>query len=399
MKIVQINATCGQGSTGKICVAVSELLSKNNIDNLLYYSVGKSDYPKGVKYANLAYTKTQALKSKVLGNYGFNSRTATKRLIKALKAFSPEVVHLHNLHAHNANLEMLFRFLKKEKIRVFWTFHDCWAFTAYCPYFDIVHCNRWQEECHSCPQRKRFSWFFDRSQKNFRRKRNMINGVDLTVITPSQWLKELVKLSFFKDVPIHVIHNGINLAVFKPRQSDFRERFGIRDKFILLGVANGWDARKGIADFNRLAEHLDQDRFQIVLVGVSDEGKASLSQNILALSKTCSQEALAQIYTAADLFVNPTREDNYPTVNIEALACGTPVLTYATGGSGEIPDESCGLSIPIGDEKALEEAILFIADQTPFSREACLTRAAFFDENERFSEVISLYEKHVLTVE
>ena len=378
------------GSTGKICVAVSELLTQREVDNTIFYTLGESKYPKGVKYSNLCYTKCQALFSRVFGNYGFNSRLITRRLIRQLKKLSPDIVHLHNLHAHNLHLDMLFRYLKENQIKVFWTFHDCWAFTAYCPYFDAVNCDKWKTACQNCPQRKQYSWFFDRSTSLFERKKAMLEGLDLTVITPSSWLAELVKQSVFKEFPLEVIHNGINLSIFQPCESNFREQYALENKFVLLGVANGWDKRKGLDVFVRLAEELDE-RFKIVLVGVSESLKRSLPEKILALTKTKTQRELAEIYSMADLFVNPTVEDNYPTVNMEALACGTPVLTYATGGSGEIPDESCGLSIPIGDEMLLKEAILTIREKRPFTKEACLKRATFFNEQDRFAEVLSLY--------
>ncbi len=390
MKIVQINATCGVGSTGKICVAVSELLSEKQVENAILYTIGKSSFDKSEKYASLPYTKWQALKSRVFGNYGFNSRFATRRLLRALDRIQPDAVHLHNLHTHNLHLEMLFDHLREKKIKVYWTFHDCWAFTGYCPYFDEAGCSRWENGCHDCPQKKAFSWFFDRSGRNFERKKRMLQGVDLTVITPSFWLADVARRSFFRDHPIRVIHNGIDREIFSPRESDFRREYGIEDKFVLLGVASGWDARKGLDTFIHLAKTLD-DSFKIVLVGVKKRLARKLPDNMIAIDRTESQIKLAEIYSAADLFVNPTREDNYPTVNMEAIACGTPVLTYQTGGSAEIPDAFSGASVPRGDEEALKSAILAYREKMPFTKEGCLARAEQFDKDACFAEIVSLY--------
>ena len=197
MKIVQINATCGSGSTGKICVSISKLLDSHQVVNYVFYTMGADGDSHGNRYANRYYTKRQALRSRVLGNYGFNSRRATRRLIKELDLISPDIVHLHNLHAHNVDLALLFGYFKEKKTKLFWTFHDCWAFTGYCPYFDLVACDKWQSGCHSCPQKRTYSWFFDRSRTLYHRKKELFSGLDLTVITPSEWLASLVKKSFF----------------------------------------------------------------------------------------------------------------------------------------------------------------------------------------------------------
>ncbi len=393
MKVVQINSTCGVGSTGKICVSISEMLTKENIENYILYSSEKSDYPLGYKCANKPYIKFQALKSRVFGNNGFNSKKITKKTISFLKKIQPDIVHLHNLHSHNINLTQLFSFLKKENIRVVWTMHDCWAFTGYCPHFAFIACNQWIRECISCPQYKTTSWFFDRSRNVYRRKKAAETGVkNLTIVTPSQWLADLVKQSFLKDYPIKVIHNGIDLTVFKPTPSDFRKKYGIpENKFILLGVAFGWGARKGLDVFIELAHRLDKEKFQIVLVGTDNNADKQLPKEIISIHRTQNQAELAEIYTAADLFVNPTREEVLGLVNIEANACGTPVVTFRTGGSPECICEKTGSVTGYNDIDALQKEIERICETEPFSKEDCIMRAKEFDENVRFKEYLELY--------
>ena len=395
MKVVQINSTCGVGSTGKICISISEMLTKENIENYILYSSEKSDYPLGYKCANKPYIKFQALKSRIFGNNGFNSKKITKKTISFLKKIQPDIVQLHNLHSHNINLTQLFSFLKKENIRVVWTMHDCWAFTGYCPHFAFIACNQWIRECISCPQYKTTSWFFDRSRNVYRRKKTAETGVkNLTIVTPSQWLADLVKQSFLKDYPIKVIHNGIDLTVFKPTPSDFRKKYGISEnKFILLGVAFGWGVRKGLDVFIELAHRLNKEKFQIVLVGTDNNVDKQLPQEIISIHRTQNQAELAEIYSAADLFVNPTREENYPTVNMEAIACGTPVVTFRTGGSPEILTERTGSIVDCDDIDALQKEIERICETKPFSKEDCITRAKEFDENVRFKEYLELYKE------
>lgn len=390
MKVVQINATCGAGSTGKICVAISELLDKQNIENYVFYTQGNSQHKNGVKYADKKYIKMQALKSRVLGNYGFNSKLATKKLIAQLSQIKPDIVHLHNIHAHNCDLELLFKYFKREKIKLFWTFHDCWVFTGYCPHFDMIGCDKWQTNCKNCPQKKEYSWFFDRSTALFNKKKDLFSGLDLTIITPSQWLADLVKQSFLKDYPVKVINNGIDLNVFKPTTGDFREKYNLDNKFIVLGVAFGWGVKKGLDVFIELSKKLD-DNYQIVLVGTNAETDKQLPDNIISIHRTQNQQELAEIYTAADLLVNPTREENYPTVNMESLACGTPVLTFNTGGSPEIIDDTCGTTVPKNDIDSLYEEIVRTTVENPFSQESCTKRASNFDANERFKEYLELY--------
>ena len=393
MKIVQINATCSSGSTGKITQSVSSLLSCEGIENYILYSHGSDGGDKTVRFMSEKEGKVQALFSRVFGNYGFNSRSATKRVIRELEKIKPDAVHLHNLHTHDLHMEMLFRYFKKNQTKLYWTFHDCWAFTAYCPYFDVAACNRWKSGCHACPQRKQFSWFFDRSLALYKRKKELFTGLDLTIITPSLWLAELVSQSFLAEYPVKVINNGIDIDLFSPRESDFRAKYGLEDKFLLLGVAFGWGKRKGLDVFKFLADRLDE-RFAIVLVGTTDEIDKTLPSHVVSIHRTENQKELAEIYSAADLFVNPTREENYPTVNMESLACGTPVITFRTGGSGEMLTSSCGAVVERGDAEAMLQEILRIAEDKPFTKDACLEQAKKFDAMTRYREYVALYKKN-----
>ena len=222
MKVVQINTVCGFGSTGKICVGISRVLCEQGIENYILYCSGSSDYPRGIRYGE-PLPKLQALRSRILGNYGFNSRASTRKLIRELERIGPDIVHLHNLHGHNSDLEMLMAYFRKKKMKLVWTFHDCWAFTAYCPHFVLAGCEKWKKGCHHCSQRRSFSWFFDRSSWLYEKKKRAFSGLDLTIATPSQWLADLVKESFLKEYPVVVVNNGFDLGGFKPTASDFRK--------------------------------------------------------------------------------------------------------------------------------------------------------------------------------
>lgn len=394
MKVLQINATYGNGSTGKICYSVAKLMNKENIEHLTLYSQGELKAENAVRIKNKTYYKIQALKSRIFGNYGFNSSSATKEIIRQIKEFSPDIVHLHNIHGHNVNLKTLFTFFKKNpEIKLFWTFHDCWAFTAYCPHYAMAKCYKWQSECSHCILRKEYSWFFDKSKKLFNRKKELFTGLNLTIVTPSEWLAGEVKKSFMKDYPVKVINNGIDLSVFKPTESDFREKHGIgNDKFLLSGVAFGWGERKGLDVFIKLSERLDKNKYAIVIVGGNAETDKLLPKDIISIHRTQNQTELAKIYTACDLFVNPTREEVLGLVNIEANACGTPVLTFDSGGSPECINKKSGSVVSCDDIDGLINEIERIRNERLFTKENCILRAEEFDADKKFKEYTELYK-------
>lgn len=392
MKIVQINTTCGVGSTGKICVSISEILSKKGIENYIFYSGKGNGYSFGIKYSNKIYKKFQALASRIFGNYGFNSRMATHKIIKYLDEIKPDIVHLHNIHGHDCDLKTLFNYFKKNKIKLVWTFHDCWAFTGYCTHFDAVKCNRWQTECRDCPQRKEYSWFVDKSKELFQRKKELFEGLDMIITAPSKWLAEKVKKSFFNGYKTEVINNGIDLTVFKPTESDFREKNKLEDKKIVLGVAFDWGERKGLDVFVELSKRLPE-HYQIVLVGTNKKIDEILPGNIISIHRTQNQQELAEIYTEADVFVNPTREEVFGLVNVEALACGTPVITFNTGGSPECIDTTCGTVVPKNDIDTMLNEIIKICEEKSFEKENCINYAKNFEVKKTYEEYIKLYER------
>ncbi len=395
--IVQVNLG-NFGSTGTIMCGITKFARNYEFNVEQVYPGAKSNRTaeKGDYILSSDFFKrvNQRL-SYYTGKNGCFAYFSTKRLLRRLKNTPACILHLHNLHNSYINLPLLFRYIKKHDIPVIWTLHDCWSFTGQCPYFDIAKCDKWKTGCHHCPQYRSYpASYVDRTKTMYRLKKKWFIGVkDMTIVTPSQWLADLVKQSYLKDYPVKVIHNGIDLSVFKPTESDFRTKYHCEDKYLLLGVAFGWGKRKGLDVFVELAKRLD-DRFQIVLVGTDDNVDKQLPNNIISVHRTQNQTELAEIYTAADLFVNPTREENYPTVNMESLACGTPVLTFRTGGSPEIPDETCGSVVDCDDIDAMEREIRRIAETKPFSKEACLKRAESFDNNERFEEYVNHYKRY-----
>lgn len=390
MKSVQINITCGSGSTGKICEGISKELTKNKIENYVLYNSGSSDLPNAIKYTGSRKIKAAALESRIMGDWGFEGKASTKSLLKELDKIKPNIVHLHNLHSHACDLEMLFGWLRENKVKILWTFHDCWAFTGYCMHYDMTGCERWKSVCGSCPQKKHYSWFFDRSKELFLKKKRITSDLDITIIAPSKWTAEQAKQSFFGKYPIKVIYNGIDLSVFKPYESNFREKHGIGSNHIVMGAAIGWGERKGLDVFIELSKRLG-DEYKIILVGTDDKTDAILPENIISIHRTENQKELAKIYTAADVFFNPTREEVLGLTNLEALACSTPVVTFRSGGSPETIDQTCGTVVGKNDIDSAVNEIKRICETQPFSNEACIKRAEQFDGKEKFSEYAKLY--------
>ena len=346
MKILQINSVCGIRSTGRICTDLAEVLEQNGHECKIAY--GRELVPE--RYQKFAVrigggfdVKLHALQTRIFDNTGFGSRKASEKFIEWVKKYDPDVIHLNNIHGYYINIEVLFNYLAEFNKPVVWTLHDCWAFTGHCAHYSYVKCDKWKTGCFNCSQKTRYpsSLLLDASKKNWLKKKALFTSVNnMTLVTPSKWLANEVKKSFLSKYPVEVIPNGIDVNVFKPTLSDFKERNGLVGKKIILGVASSWDERKGLNDFVELSKKIGDD-YKIVLVGLSEQQKNKLPANILKITRTNNVQELAEIYTASDIFFNPTYEDTYPTVNLEAQACGTPVVTYRTGGSVEsVPEKN-----------------------------------------------------------
>lgn len=397
MRVLMINSVSGIGSTGTICTSLANALSARGDEARIAYGRAASAAAEPISYriGSRAGIALHVIGTRLLDNTGFFSARATARLIKMIRDYAPDVIHLHNLHGYYLHVGVLFDYLKEAGIPVVWTLHDCWTFTGHCVHFDYARCDRYKTACMGCPKKRSYpaSLILDGSNRNYRKKKATFSGVpSLTLTVPSRWLADRVSESFLSQYPTEILPNGIDLSVFRPTPSSFRERHGLVGKTLLLGVAFAWDARKGLDVFIELSRRLDE-RFQIVLVGVDEGVRRELPDSILAIDRTESASELAEIYTAADLFVNPTREETLGLVNLEALACGTPGVTFATGGSPECYDEASGSSVPVDDIDALQSEILRICETRPYTPEACMARAAAFDSEIFLSRYLALYDR------
>lgn len=397
MKILAINS-CNYGSTGNIMLQIADAARQQEHTVITCCPLSRDNKKKTIKnqwFIGNRFSRNIHLKLfKYTGFNGCFSIMSTLTFLYKLDKFKPDIVHLHNLHNCYVNLPMLFRYLKKRHIKTIWTLHDCWSFTGQCPHFTMAKCTKWKVGCHDCTQIGVYpASKVDRTRTMWKLKQKWFTGVeDMIIVTPSEWLASLVRQSYLRKYPVKVINNGIDLNTFKPTINDFRQKYHLENKYILLGVAFGWGKQKGLDVFIELAKRLD-DKFQIVLVGTNDDVDKLLPTNIISVHKTNNQKELAEIYTAADIFVNPTREEVLGLVNIEALACGTPVITFDTGGSPECIDKMCGVVVNADDIDALIHSIKNTAENNYFNTIECIRRANMFNRNDKYEDYIELYEK------
>jgi glycosyltransferase involved in cell wall biosynthesis len=371
-----------------------------------YIAYGRGDRPSHselIKVGGQLDVLWHGLKTALLDRHGFGSRKATQALVQKIKALQPDVIGMHNIHGYYLNVEVLFRFFAAIEIPIVWTLHDCWSFTGHCTFYTSIDCQRWKTECHDCPKKDKYprSYVLDQSKRNFRDKKALFTAArNLQLVTPSHWLARQLADSYLKEVPVKVIHNGVDTDAFHPNVShQYLERLISTSKKVILGVASTWDERKGLAEFVKLSEIISED-FQIVLVGLSADQIKQLPPAIHGLERTESLQELAALYAYATVYCNPTFQDNFPNTNIEALACGTPVAAYRTGGCPEAVDEHTGRIVAVGDVAALGQAIKQLdAIDRDQMRIACRQRALqYFDKHDRYLDYLNLYKEKLASL-
>lgn len=391
MKVLFINTVYGKGSTGRIIADIGSVLENMGHQFKVLYGRGSKVDDEHVYYIGTEkVAKVHAALTRLTDRCGFFSTSVTKKAISFIKEYNPDIIHLHNLHGYYINIKVLFDYLKNEfQGEVIWTLHDCWAFTGHCTHFTYAKCDRWRTQCFCCPEKRRYpaSVFIDASKSNYSNKRFLFTGVpNLTIVTPSAWLKNQVKDSFLNNYNCVVINNGIDLDVFRP-MDEYRKK----EKKVILNVVDGLDERKGYKDLIELGKILPKD-YQIVIVGLNKK-KLIKIKNVTTLCRTNNTEELVNYYNQAKIVVNPTYEDTFPTVNIEALACGIPVVTYNSGGSPEMIDDKCGVVVEVGDIKNIANVIV----QEEFLVEDCRSKAKNYDKWEKYKEYVELYENLLVT--
>lgn len=406
---MQINSVVNWGSTGKIVEGIAQSAIAQGWKSYIAYGRSKgyeaTSNSELIRIGTDFDIKIHGIITRIADRHGLGSVESTRLLIKQIEEISPDIIHLHNLHGYYLNIEILFNFLAARNTQIVWTLHDCWSMTGHCSYFDFIKCDKWQTQCHNCPQKKKYpqSQFIDRSYQNYKLKKRVFTSPENMIVVPvSNWLGEIVKKSYLCKYPVEVIHNGIDTDIFidiAHNADDVHTNYAIaKDKFIILGVANLWEERKGLNDFIELSRRIDSDTV-IVLVGLTVGQKSVLPSNIIGIERTQSIEELAALYRAANLFANLTWEDNFPTTNLEALACGCPVLTYNTGGSVEAVTPETGFIVPKGDLGGVLQSVEQVRQNGRENYRAPCRKWAVknYNKHTQFSEYIKLYDQCLKT--
>lgn len=396
MKILIINSVCGIGSTGRISTDLAEILEKEGHECKVAY--GRGVVPENckkyaVRIGNDRNIKIDGLKTRLLDNAGFNSKAVTKKFLKWVKEYNPDLIHLHNVHGYYINIELLFNFLKDFGKPVVWTLHDCWAFTGHCSHYTEAGCYKWQTECKGkCIRKKAYpkSMFISRAKRNFTKKKKLFTSLDkLSFITPSEWLANEARQSFLGKYEVKAIPNGVDLDVFKPTKSNFREKYGLEGKKIILGVATAWGVKKGTTLFAKLSQTLTDD-YKVVLVGMTKEQAEKMPKEVLVIPRTNSVEELAEIYTAADVFLNLGKEETMGLTTVEAFACGTPAVTSNRTAVPEVVDENSGIVLENLEIDTIIDGITkVLAKEYPNTR----SRAEIYEKSAQYNKYLANYKK------
>lgn len=399
-RLLQVSIEVNSGSVGRIAEQIGEIVMKYGWDSYITYA--RNHLPsksKTIKIGTKWDVYWHGIYTRIFDRHCFASTRSTKKLIRKIKEIKPDIIQLHHIHGYYLNMNVLFSYLSSIHIPVVWIFHDCWAITGHCAYFDYVGCDKWKTGCYECIQKKEYpaSWWLDCSKENYSIKKRLFNSVNnLTIVPVSYWLGNIVKDSFLKHHKIKVIQNGIDLDIFSPKNNadQIKNIYGIGQRKILLGVASTWEVRKGLKDFCKLQKMIDPS-YVIVLIGLNKQQIKDLPTGIIGIARTENIQKLTELYSAAEAFVNPTWEDTFPTTNLEAMACGTPVITYATGGSVESISPETGFIVKQGDVAGIWECVKKIENRGKgHFLKPCRERAEkLYNKKDRYEEYMNLYAR------
>ncbi len=398
-KLLQINPVVRLNtSTGRIMREIGELAIASGWESYVAYSGARDGRPEHTSHLVPVGDKLDlalhAVATRLFDAHGLASHRATRQLIRRIREIDPDVIHIHNIHGYFLNYPMLCKYLKESGKPVIWTVHDCWLYTGHCYYYSAAHCDKWRTGCGHCPQKHAFpsSLLFDRSARNWRDKQRAFGSLDnLTIVPVSDWIRQEMASSFLADKRFLVFHNGIDLNTFRPEAAEGAQR---REGTVILGVASLWHEEKGFEDLVKMAGMLRSDEHLVMIGRMSDEQRQRMPAGVELIERTENVGKLAALYATATAFVNPTWQDNYPTVNLEAIACGTPVVTYRTGGSVESVTDGTGFVVEQGDVAGMLARVRELAaGNRAATAEKCQAYAlAHFSKEDCYQNYIRLYE-------
>lgn len=395
-RLLIINVALNWGSTGKIVEGIGSLAKSRGWEVYVAHGARYKNRSnlKAIQVSGRAEEWIHYIGSSLFDAQGLGSRCATRRFLKEVDEISPDVVHIHNIHGCFLNYPLLFNYLRDKQIPVVWTLHDCWAMTGHCVHFEKTHCERWKTQCEKCPQKRDFptSYLLDRSKRNYALKKQLLTSMDrMRITTVSAWLKGVAEKSYLNKFPIDVVPNGIDTGRFNYTDKDIKKRFQIESKILLLAVASGFEERKGIFDYVALSRILT-DKYQLMLVGVNDQDRKVLPDNVIAVSRANGPEELAAFYSASDVLLSLSYEETFGLTVVEAMACGTPAIVYDNTAQPELITKETGTVVPTGDIDTLINAIEVVCSKPKETYEdACRRHAIQYDESLSYNKYLDIY--------
>lgn len=392
-RILHINATANWGSTGRIAEQLCDIVKASGWDCFIAYGrhANVSNHNL-IKVGNRGSVYVHYIANRVLDNEGLSSCLATKRLVRKIKQISPDIIHLHNLHDHWINYKILFEYLNSTEIPVVWTQHDCWAFTGGCAHYALNSCMKWQSNCDQCSYKRSI---YDAAARNFLLKKKLfLANKNLTIVPVSCWLRDEISKSFLKKNNIQTIYNGVDTNIFKYKDGVFvRKKYGLRDKFVILGVASAWSDKKGFKDYISLSKILPDDCV-IVMVGLPAKQIASLPKNIIGIERTNNVEELVELYSMADVVLNLSYQESFGLTTVEGMACGTPSIVYNVTASPELVTKETGVVVSKGDIEGVLSAVHEIKAQGKehYFTACCQRATSLFDKDKCYDDYMKLYQ-------
>lgn len=398
--ILQINPTANSASTGRIAEQIGQLAIEAGWNSYIAYGRScNASQSTLIRIGGKKDTYIHGLSSLFFDNHGLSSKSATKAFVERINTISPDIIHLHNIHGYYINYKMLFEYLEAINIPVVWTLHDCWAYTGHCSHYSDIDCQKWQTQCEKCPKKHNYpkALFLDRSTHNYQTKKDCFNSIkNLTLVPVSHWLEDEVKKSFLANHRVHCILNGVDVNQFHPYEDrlGLKQKWGLEDKLVLLGVATAWGPRKGWNDYIRLSQTLP-DNCQIVMVGVTRKQAKELPSAIRVIPRTDNVGELAELYSLVDVVLNLSDEESFGLTTAEGFACGTPSIVYNCTASPELITNETGFVVKKGDLKAVSDCIskIQVKGKEVYSN-ACRDRAVtYYDKNKNYQQYVELYNE------
>lgn len=395
--IAAINCNVRSGG-GKVMLGIAEVARNSGFDYYTYSPESKIDSPKNHSYIISRYTNYANMKiSQLIGYDSAVINYGTYKLINQLKKIRPDLIHLHGLHGWYIDYKKLFEYIKQNNIPVVWTQHDCWAFTGKCTHFSYVKCNKWKTGCYDCPQLSRYpeSKFIDNSKPMYNYKKNTFTSLKkCQIVSVSNWLMSILEESFLKNYPITTIENGIDVSVFKFIKSDLRNKYGLNDKVIILGVAASWNERKGLDDFINLRGMLPEDKFEIIIIGLNSQQLDRVKkEGIIGISRTANKSELAEWYSTCDVFFNPSIEETFGLVTVEAMACGAPVIVYNSTAAPELIKHTNNYCVNTNDLDEVVECINKILKNGKLFYSNVERAYHYYNQDSQYEKYLDLYSE------